>query len=128
MTAVCSARNLEMVRTIDADQVIDDTQEDFTQSGRHYDLILAAKGNHSVFAYKRAMSPKARSVLSGGEMAQLYQVFIFGPLLSMTGGRKLGSFVAQPNQKDLIYLAELAQSGKIKAVIDRRYLLPEFCI
>jgi len=91
VTAVCSTRNLDMARSIGADRVIDYTQEDFTRNGQHYDLILAANGYHSIFDYKRALSPGGIYVMTGGSMAQMFQAMLLGPLLSMIGSKKMGS-------------------------------------
>jgi NADPH:quinone reductase-like Zn-dependent oxidoreductase len=80
VTGVCSTRNLDMVRSIGADHVIDYTQEDFTQNGQRYDLILAAGGYRSIFDYKRALSPKGIYVSTGGSMAQTFQAMLLGPV------------------------------------------------
>ena len=126
VTGVCSTRNLDMARSIGADQVIDYTQEDFTQNGQRYDLILAANGYHSIFDYKRALSPKGIYVVTGGSMAQVFQGMLLGPLISMTGSKKMGSLgVARANQKDLVFMKELLEAGKVVPVIDRRYPLSE---
>ena len=125
VTAVCSTRNLDMVRSIGADQVIDYTKEDFTKNGQGYDLILAVNGYHPIFDYKRALSPKGIYVVAGGSMAQFFQAMLLGPWISMTGSKKIGSFVAKPNQKDLVFLSELLEAGKVVPVIDRRYPLSE---
>jgi NADPH:quinone reductase-like Zn-dependent oxidoreductase len=125
VTAVCSTRNLEMVRSIGADRVIDYTEENFTQSGQRYDLIFAVNGYHSVFAYKRALSPGGIYVMAGGSMAQLFQTTFIGPWISLTGSKKMVTFVTKPNQKDLAYMKELLEAGRLKPVIDRRYSLSE---
>jgi NADPH:quinone reductase-like Zn-dependent oxidoreductase len=125
VTAVCSTRNLDMVRSIGADHAIDYSQEDFTRSGKRYDLILAANGYHPIFAYKRALSPKGIYVLAGGTMAQLLQGMLLGPLISATGSKKIRFFVAQVNEKDLVFMTELFEAGKVKSVIDRQYPLSE---
>jgi len=121
VTAVCSTRNLEQARSIGADHVIDYTQEDFTKSGRHYDLILAAGGYHWISDYKRALGPKGIYVMTGGSMAQLFQAMLLGPWMSMTGSKKMGNIMARTNQKDLAFLKELLGTGKIIPVIERRY-------
>jgi len=113
------------VRSIGADQVIDYTQEDFTKSGQRYDLILAAGGYRSIFDYKRALSPKGIYVWAGGSMAGLFQAVFLGPLISMTGSKKMGNFSARTNQEDLDFLTELFEAGKVVPVIDRRYPLSE---
>src|SRR6266699_2817226 len=88
VTGVCSTRNVDMVRSIGADQVIDYTKEDFTKSGQRYDLILAVNGYHPILDYKRALSPKGRYVMTGGNMAQFFQAIALGPVISMTGSNK----------------------------------------
>jgi NADPH:quinone reductase-like Zn-dependent oxidoreductase len=125
VTGVCSTRNLEMVRSIGADQVIDYTQEDFTQKGQRYDLIFAANGYHPISDYKRALSPKGVYVMAGGSTAQMFQAMLLGPWISMTGSKKLGILSARPNQKDLVFMKELLEAGKVVPVIDRRYPLSE---
>jgi NADPH:quinone reductase-like Zn-dependent oxidoreductase len=125
VTAVCSTKNVDMARSIGADQVIDYTQEDFTQNGQRYDLILAANGYHSIFDYKRALSPKGRYVMTGGSLAQMFQAMLLGPWISMTGSKKMGNVMAKPNKKDLAFIKELLETGKVKPVIDRCYPLSE---
>jgi len=125
VTAVCSTRNLDMARSIAADHVIDYTQEDFTKTGQRYDLILAVNGFHPILGYKRALNAGGTFVMAGGGMAQLFQIIFLGPLISMTGSKKFVNYVAQPNQKDLEFMAELLETGKVKPVIDRRYPLSE---
>ena len=125
VTGVCSARNLDMVRSIGADHVIDYTQEDFTQNGQRYDLILATAGYRSVFDYKRALKPQGIYVVTGGSMAQIFQGMLLGSLISMTGTKKMGNLAAKPDQEDLVFIKELLEASKIKPVIDRRYPLSE---
>ena len=126
VTGVCSTRNVDMVRSIGADHVIDYTQEDFTKNGQRYDFIFAVNGYHSIFDYKRALSPKGVYVMIGGSNAHLFQAMLLGPLISMTGRQKMASMgVAKPNQKDLVFMKELLEAGKVVPVIDRRYPLSE---
>ncbi len=125
VTAVCSTRNLDMARSLGADHVIDYTKEDFTQNGQRYDLIIAANGYHSIFDYKRALSPKGIYVMTGGSLAQMFQAMLLGPWISMTGSKKMGSLASKPNQKDLVFMKELLTAGKVKPIIDRRYPLNE---
>ncbi|MFC2075566.1 NAD(P)-dependent alcohol dehydrogenase [candidate division KSB1 bacterium] len=126
VTAVCSTRNLDMVRSIGADQVIDYTQEDFTKNEERYDLIFAVNGYHSISDYKRALSPRGIYVSAGGSMAQIFQAMFLGPLISVIGSKKMGSMgMAKANQKDLAFLKELLEAGKVVPVIDRRYPLSE---
>lgn len=124
VTAVCSPRNVEMARSLGADHVMDYTQEDFTRSGSHYDLIFAANGYHWLGAYKRALCPQGVYVCAGGTMPQFFQAMLLGAGMSEKGGRKLTSMgVAKVTQEDLTYLAELLAASKITPVIDARYTL-----
>jgi NADPH:quinone reductase-like Zn-dependent oxidoreductase len=126
VTAVCSTRNGDMVRSIGADHVIDYTQEDFTKSGQRYDLILAANGYHSLSDYKRALGPKGIYVMTGGSsMAALFQAMLLGPWISMTGSKKMGNLMAKLNQKDLGCMKDLLEAGKVVPVIEKRYPLSE---
>jgi len=114
---------LGMVSSIGADHVIDYTTEDFTQNGQQYDLILAANGYHSLSDYKRALKPDGIYVCTGGSLAQIFQSLLLGPFISMTGSKKMGNSATNPNPKDLAFLKELLEAGKIVPVIDRRYPL-----
>jgi len=132
VTGVCSTRNLDLVRSIGADHVIDYTQEDFTQNGQRYDLIVATAGYRSIFDYKRALSPGGIYVATGGSMkgphamSQIFQPMLLGPWISMFGKKKLSVLTLKINQKDLVFIKELIEAGKIKPVIDRRYPISEF--
>ena len=126
VTGVDSTSKLDMLRSIGADQVIDYTQEDFTKSGQVYDLILDVVTYRSIFDYKRALSPKGIYVmLGGGSWARVFQTMFLGPLISMTGGKKMGLLMHKPNRKDLNYMNDLFEAGKVAPVIDRRYPLSE---
>src|SRR5215217_1383086 len=125
VTGVCSTGKLEMVRSIGADHIIDYTQEDFTKNGRRYDLIFAANGNHPISAYKRALSLKGTYVMSGGSGAQMFQAMLLGPMISMSGNKKMGNLLKKLSKKDLVVLKEFLQAGKITPVIDRTYPLSE---
>jgi len=121
VTAVCSTRNLDMVRAIGAEHVIDYTKEDLTRSRQRYDLIFAVNGYHPLSAYKRALSPQGIYICAGGTMPQFMQAIFLGPLMSKKDGKKMGSMgIAKTTQKDLVYLGELFDAGKIAPVIDRR--------
>ena len=125
VTAVCSTRNLDIVRSIGADHVIDYTREDFTQNGHGYDLILAANGYHSISDYRRVLTPQGIYVTTGGSMAQMSQAMLQGPWISMTRSQKMGNLLARPNKQDLAFIKELLEAGKVKPVIDRCYPLSE---
>jgi len=125
VTAVCSTRNLDMMRSIGADYVIDYTVEDFTQNGQQYDLILAANGYHPISDYRRALSPDGIYVATGGTMAQSLQATMIGPFISMTGSKTMGGMMVKPNQDDLVFMKELLEAGKVVPVIDRCYPLSD---
>ena len=125
VTAVCSTRNLDQARSIGADHIIDYTKENFTQSGKKYDLILAANGYHPLSAYKRALTPKGIYVMAGGSMAQIFQAMLLGTLMSETRGRKMTGVSTKRSQKDLAFLKDILESGKVVPVIDKRYTLSE---
>ncbi|MDB6088358.1 MAG: Alcohol dehydrogenase zinc-binding domain protein [Gammaproteobacteria bacterium] len=129
VTGVCSTRNVELVRSIGADHVIDYTREDFTQNGQRYDLILDNVGNHSFSEYRRVMKPKGTFVIVGGPTGDPW----IGPLVQPIKAGMLSPFVSQEfvmflaelNRKDLEFLSGLLQAGKVTPVIDRRYSLSE---
>jgi NADPH:quinone reductase-like Zn-dependent oxidoreductase len=131
VTAVCSTRNVDMARSIGADQVIDYTKEDVTRMGQRYDLILAVNGYHPIFAYRRILSPTGRYVLVGeGSKAHIYQALLqamlLGPVISRIGKQKMGFMgIMKPNQKDLGVLKELLEAGKVVPVIEECYPLRE---
>jgi len=127
VTGVCSTRNLDMVRSIGADHVIDYTREDFTKNGQRYDLIYDAVGNRSVSDYKRALRPQGICVIAGfSTLSRLFEHVVLGSLLSTTGNKRIGLMgLAKPNQKDLVFVKELLEAGKVVPVIDRRYPLSE---
>jgi NADPH:quinone reductase-like Zn-dependent oxidoreductase len=127
VTGVCSTRNLELVRSIGADHVIDYTKEDFTKNGQQYDLIFDAVGNRSVSELKRALSPRGIVSVAGfTSLSLLFQAMIIGPLLSRNDGQKIGLMAtAKVNKKDLLVIKELLETGKVKPVIDKTYSLKE---
>jgi NADPH:quinone reductase-like Zn-dependent oxidoreductase len=126
VTAVCSTRNLDMVRSIGADHVIDYTREDFTKNEQRYDLILAVNGYHPILGYRRALSPNGICVIAGGSFSQIFQAMILGPLISRLDNRKIGFMgIAKTSKADLLVLKELLESGKIVSVIDKSYPLSE---
>lgn len=125
VTGVCSTRNLDLVRSLGADEVIDYTQEDFTANGRRYDLILDAAAYRSVLKHKRALNREGRYVLVGGSLARTFQTMIVGPWISMTEHKSVGSMLAKPNNQDLATVTELVEAGQVAPVIDRCYPLGE---
>ncbi|MEE3715877.1 NAD(P)-dependent alcohol dehydrogenase [Tumidithrix elongata RA019] len=125
VTAVCSTKKIEMVRSLGADHAIDYTQIDVTKNGRHYDLILDVAAYRSVFDYLPVLKTKGRYVLVGGSTARLFQVLFFGAWISRLSRRQVKCLVSKPNQADLLVLKDLIEAGKITPFIDRRYSLSE---
>lgn len=125
VTAVCSTRNVAMARSMGADHVVDYTQEDFTQGAQRYDLILASNGYHPISDYQRTLSPAGTYVTTGGAVAQMSQAMLQGRWISMTGSQKMGNMLAKPNQKDLAFIKDLLEAGKVVPVIDRSYPLSQ---
>jgi NADPH:quinone reductase-like Zn-dependent oxidoreductase len=125
VTAVCSTRNLDMVRSIGADHIIDYKREDFSQSGQRYDLILAVNGHRSIRAYRRALNPNGICVVAGGSLAQILQAMLLGPLVSRLGSKKITLMSTGTPKNDLLVLKELLETGKIVPVIEKCYPLPE---
>jgi NADPH:quinone reductase-like Zn-dependent oxidoreductase len=125
VTAVCSTRNVETAQSIGADHVIDYTREDFTRSGQRYDLVFAANGYHSIFDYRRALRQGGLYVHAGGGGILMFQVMLLGPLLSPIGSKKVRIFIAKISKKDLAFLKDLLEAGKVVPIIDRRYPLSE---
>ena len=131
VTGVCSTRNVDLVRSLGADRVIDYTKEDFTKTGQRYDVILDNVGNQPLLSFRRALIPKGKYVMIGGggpnDQGLIGPLFrpIKAMLLSPFVSQEMGMFMADTNQKDLALLADLMQSGKVKPVIDRTYKLSE---
>ena len=127
VTGVCSTRNLEMVRSIGADHVIDYTEQDFTRSGQLYDLIFDCVGNHSFSACRGVLSPKGTNIVVGGPTGRWMIAPLAGLLaalvLSRFTSQKLVMALAKPNKEDLTLVSELMEAGKIVPVIDKRYRL-----
>jgi NADPH:quinone reductase-like Zn-dependent oxidoreductase len=125
VTGVCSTRNVDLVRSIGADQVIDYTREDFTRRSVRYDLILDAAAFRSVGDYRRALKPNGTYVMVGGSTARMFQLMLLRPWFAMTGGKKMDLLLSKPNQEDLLVLKGLIETRKLAPVIDRRYQLNE---
>jgi NADPH:quinone reductase-like Zn-dependent oxidoreductase len=129
VTAVCSTRNVELVRSLGADVVVDYTQEDFTQRAERHDLLLDIAGSRSLSELRRVLTPDATVVLVGAKMTNRG----LGPLSHLVGTRlaSLGRsqtvtfFIAKITKEDLVFLHELLAAGKVKPVIDRRYELSQ---
>ncbi len=125
VTAVCSTRHLDMVRSLGADRVMDYTQEDFSRNGHHYDLIVACNGNRPIAEYRRTLNPSGTYVMSGGAASQMAEAMLQGPWISMRGAQKMGNLLAKPDNADLAFVRQLLETRKIRPVIDRRYPLSQ---
>ncbi len=124
VTGVDSSSKLDMMRSLGFDHVIDYAQEDFTKNGKRYDLILDVKTNRPMFAYTRALNPNGIYVTVGGSLSRLLQALVLAPWISVMHKKRI-SIVNLKTNKDLDYMNELFEAGKIKAVIDGPYKLEE---
>jgi NADPH:quinone reductase-like Zn-dependent oxidoreductase len=124
VTAVCSTRNVELVRSLGADHVIDYTKDDFAESGRKYDLILGINGNRPLTVYKSALALRGIFVMVGGSLSQVVKTILFGIFMSI-GGKKMRFLAAKASTKDLEFIIRLVEEGKVKPVIDKRYSFAE---
>ena len=128
VTGVCSTKSVELVRSIGADHVIDYTQEDFTQIGQRYDLILEMAGNRSLSDLRRALTPKGTLVLVGGSGGRWFMGTgrtLRAVVVSVFVRQRLRSFFSKPRGADLVVLKELIEAGKLTPVIDRTFPLSE---
>lgn len=125
VTAVCSTKKIDVVRSLGADHITDYTQTDVTQVEQQYDLILDAAAYRSVFDYLSILNPKGTYVLVGGSTARLFQIMFLGALISRISHRRVQCLVSKPNQKDLVTLREFMVAGKITPFISQRYNLSE---
>src|SRR2546425_5599658 len=127
VAAVTNTKNLDMVRSLGADHVIDYTKEDFTKNGERYDLICDIAASHSISDYKRIMNPNGTCVIVGmrDKIVRRLLYFAIRRRLASRGDKKFVFFIAKPNQEDLVSLKKLMSAGKIVPVIDRRYTLRE---
>lgn len=122
VTGVDSAAKLDMLISLGFDHVIDYAKEDFTRNGKRYDLVLDVKTNRSVFDCARALSPNGIYVTVGGSMGRLLQALVVGPWIRLISKKHI-RIVALKMNKDLAYMNELFEAGKIKPVIDGPYPL-----
>jgi len=128
VTAVTSTRNLELVRPIGPDEIVDYTQEDFTRRGQRYDVIFDLAANRSFADYRRALTPNGRVVLAGAAKGSMFATLsraLMGIARSRLGSRWLVPLLAKASREDLLVLKELVEAGKLCPVIDRQYPLSE---
>ncbi len=126
VTGVTRTQNLDLVRSLGADRVIDYTRENFSRNGQRYDLIIDNAGNHSVADYARALTPNGIGVIVGfTSLALLLQHLVLGRLVSKIGRKKIGMMLAHIKKNDLNFLKEMMEAGTLVPVIDRCYTLSE---
>jgi NADPH:quinone reductase-like Zn-dependent oxidoreductase len=128
VTGVDNTGKLDFMRSLGADHVIDYTREDFTRTGKQYDLILDLVGYRSVFDYRRALSPGGSYLFVGDSVATLLQILLLGPLIKRTSGKQTRLLAVQPNLEDMAHITELIEAGKIAPVIDKRYPLHDAAV
>jgi NADPH2:quinone reductase len=122
VTGVCSTANVELVKSLGADKVIDYTQEDFTQNGETYDVIFDMVAGKASFArYKGSLKPNGLYLAGAGGLKEFAQM----AWTALTGGKKVIAGMAPDRREDLVFLKELLEAGKLKPVIDRRYPLEQ---
>jgi NADPH:quinone reductase-like Zn-dependent oxidoreductase len=123
---VCNPRNLDLVRSLGADEVIDYTRENFTRNGRRYDLIIDNVANYSIGDYARALNPNGICVIVGfTSLGLLLQHLILGRLVSKFGSKKMGMMLARITKPDLGVLQELMETGKLVPVVGKCYPLSQ---
>jgi NADPH:quinone reductase-like Zn-dependent oxidoreductase len=125
VTAVCSGKNSDLMRSIGADEVIDYTKETFWQKNTRYDLILDNVAFGSILKPVRALKPAGKYILIGGAFSNFLSLVFLQMFFSKKDGKRITSMLTSVNTKDLTTLAQLTESGKIKSVIDRTYALRE---
>jgi len=128
VTAVCGSNHMDGAGSLGADHVVDYNGEDVTKGGEKYDLILAVNGFRSIFAFRRALAPGGVYVFVGSSKIwrALLTNLLLGPMISRLGKRKMGFMgIAKIKQDDLVYLAGMLESGKVKPLISKEYPLVE---
>jgi NADPH:quinone reductase-like Zn-dependent oxidoreductase len=125
VTGVDNRGKLDFLRSLGADHALDYTREDFTKSGKRFDLILDLIAHRSAFAYARALNPNGTYFFTGGSLATLFQVLLLGPWIKRSTGKNVRMLVVPQNRKDLIAITERCKAGKIRPVIDRKYSFNE---
>ncbi len=122
ITGTCRTEKIEFVQSLGADHVIDYTREDFTRTGRQYDLIIDAQGRHSLSDYRRALSPNGVYVMHGGASSTIMQVMLIGPVASLLGSRNYGLLFHKAN-KGLDVMCKLLESSQVVPVVDQCFPL-----
>ena len=127
VTGVCSTNNVDLVRSLGADRVIDYTRDDFTQDSQRYDLLLDNVGNRTLSSMRQALTPNGKCIMAGapktlsGALSRVFKAWAWSPFLR----QKFTFFIAKMKKDDLVTLCDLIQTGKLTPSIDRRYPLSE---
>lgn len=124
VTAVCGQKNVDVIRSLGVDTVIDYTLEDFAKSARRYDLVLVLNGNRSLSSYRSVMTSTGMCVMVGGSINQLIKFMLVRPFLSI-GKKQMRLLSAKPSTADLEFVLKLVEEGKLVVKIDRRYNFQE---
>ena len=125
ITATCSAKNIEMARSLGADHVMDYARDDFTQMGEKYDLIVAVNGYRPLSAYQRALTPTGTFVMLGGDPLNIVGTIVLSQFFNLGNRQKFAVLSAKPNASDLLFLKELIEAGKICPVVTRVFALED---
>jgi NADPH:quinone reductase-like Zn-dependent oxidoreductase len=125
VTGVDHTTKLDFMRSLGADHVVDYTREDFTRSGRQYDLVLDLIAHRPALAYRRALKPHGTYFAVGGSVATFLQILFLGPLVRRAAGKKIRILMVQPNREDLMAVAEQCAAGQLALAVDRVYPLEQ---
>jgi NADPH:quinone reductase-like Zn-dependent oxidoreductase len=124
VTGVDKTEKFDIMKSVGADYVIDYRKEDFTKNGKHYDLILDVMGHHPILDYKNALTKEGKYIIVGGSPSLIFKVIFFGKLITLFSKKQIKILAHKPN-KNLSYLAELFESGKLKPIIKNCYKLEQ---
>lgn len=124
VTATCSAANVDLIRSLGADRVLDYTRSDFASENARYDLILVVNGGHPLGDYYKVLAPDGRCVIAGGPLGQVIKAMLVAPFTTL-GRRKINVLAGKPNAQDQAWLIDLVKEGKLKVIIDQRYALQD---
>jgi NADPH:quinone reductase-like Zn-dependent oxidoreductase len=124
ITAVCGTDNVDLMKSLGADNVIDYTTDDFTKNNESYDVILAINGNRPLGSYMKQLSSKGKCIVVGGALSQIFKTLFFGWLFSF-GSKKISALAEKLNQSDLELLVKLAADGTLRPIIDKKYTLSQ---
>lgn len=125
VTAVCGTKNVELVRSLGADAIVDHQRDDLTQLADPADIVLDIVGNQPLAVLRRMLKPGGTYVMVGGPVKRMLLLFLLGRCLSVVWGRRFRFLLSRPRQADLLFLSRLIETGNLKVVIDRRFRLSQ---